>query len=59
MAEAWGGVGLRVETVGELHDALKEAGKIPSFVIIETMVDPDDLSPVTRKYIQASVGKKR
>jgi len=59
MAEAWGGVGIRVETVGELRNALAEAGKIPSFVIIEVMVDPDDLSPVTRKYIQASVGKRR
>ena len=59
MADAWGGVGIRVETVGELRNALTQAGTIPSFVIIEVMVDPDDLSPVTRKYIQASVGKKR
>jgi thiamine pyrophosphate-dependent acetolactate synthase large subunit-like protein len=59
MAEAWGGVGFRVETVGELRTALVDAGKTPSFVIIEVMVNPDDLSPVTRKYIQASVGKKR
>ena len=59
MAEAWGGIGFRVETVGELRTALVDAGKTPSFVIIEVMVNPDDLSPVTRKYIQASVGKKR
>ena len=59
MAEAWGGIGFRVETVGELRTALVDAGKTPSFVIIEVMVNTDDLSPVTRKYIQASVGKKR
>ena len=59
MAEAWGVIGFRVETVGELRTALVDAGKTPSFVIIEVMVNPDDLSPVTRKYIQASVGKKR
>ena len=57
LAEAWGGTGFQVETVGELRAALVEAGKITSFVIIEVMVDPNDLSPVTRKYIRASVGK--
>lgn len=59
LAEAWGGGSFRVETVGELRAALTEAGKIPSFVLIEVMVDPNDLSPVTRKYIKASVGKKQ
>lgn len=57
LAEAWGGKGFRVQTVGELRAALIEADKTPSFVIIETLVDPDDLSPVTVKYIKASVGK--
>jgi indolepyruvate decarboxylase len=55
LAEAWGGTGFQVSTVGELRAALIEAGKITSFVIIEVMVDPNDLSPVTRKYISASV----
>ncbi|NOT53394.1 MAG: hypothetical protein HOP18_02205 [Deltaproteobacteria bacterium] len=55
LAEAWGGTGFKVNTVAELRAALVEAGKISSFVIIEVMVDPNDLSPVTRKYIKASV----
>ncbi|MGE0827133.1 MAG: thiamine pyrophosphate-binding protein [Candidatus Binatia bacterium] len=58
LAEAWGGVGFHVTTVEELRSALVEAGNTASFVIIEAMVDHDDLSPVTRKYIKASVGKK-
>ncbi len=57
LAEAWGGKGIRVQTVGELRDALLLAHETPSFVIIEVFVDPHDLSPVTIKYIKASVGK--
>jgi indolepyruvate decarboxylase len=57
LAEAWGGKGFRVHTVAELRAALVEADQIPSFVLIEVTVDPHDLSPVTRKYIKASVGK--
>jgi indolepyruvate decarboxylase len=55
LARQWGGVGIRVETVGELRAALATAGKTPSFVILEIMIDRHDLSPVTRKYIAASV----
>ena len=55
LAEAWGGKGIRVQTVGELRAALREADAAASFVIIEVMVDPHDLSPVTVKYITASV----
>ncbi|MGH8008532.1 MAG: thiamine pyrophosphate-binding protein, partial [Candidatus Binatia bacterium] len=57
LAEMWGGKGFRVQTVGELRAALVEADHIPSFVLIEVIVDPHDLSPVTLKYIKASVGK--
>jgi indolepyruvate decarboxylase len=57
LARAWGGVGFQVTTVDELRKALAEAEKISSFVIIETMVGYHDLSPVTTKYIKASVGK--
>jgi indolepyruvate decarboxylase len=57
LAEAWGGKGFRVQTVGELRVALAKAAEIPSFVIIEVMVEPNDLSPVTIKYIKASVGQ--
>ncbi|HXG17695.1 MAG TPA: thiamine pyrophosphate-binding protein [Methylomirabilota bacterium] len=57
LAEAWGGKGFRVQTVGELREALLAAHEIPSFVLIEVLVEPYDLSPVTIKYIKASVGK--
>lgn len=57
LAEAWGGKGWRVQTVGELRDALAKAHDTPSFALIEVMVEPNDLSPVTVKYIHASVGK--
>ena len=57
LAEAWGGKGFRVQTVGELREALTVAHGISSFVLIEVLVEPNDLSPVTIKYIKASVGK--
>jgi len=37
-----------------LRQALAEAARIKSFVIIEACVPPDDQSPVSRKYIKAS-----
>jgi indolepyruvate decarboxylase len=54
LAEAWGGRGFRVARVGELRDTLAAAAGVPSFVLIEVLVRPDDLSPVSRKYIAAS-----
>lgn len=56
LARAWGGVGMKVDRVGALRDALEVAGQCSSFVIIEVAIAPHDLSPVTRKYIAASVG---
>jgi indolepyruvate decarboxylase len=56
LAELWGGWGTRVDTVAALRDALAEAGRrTSSFAIIEAILDPDDHSPVARKYIAASV----
>ena len=55
LAQAWGGIGMRAQTVIELRDALEAAGRCRSFVIIEVIVDPHDLSPITRKYIGSSV----
>jgi TPP-dependent 2-oxoacid decarboxylase len=55
LAALWGGWGVRVETVAELRDALAEAGRRKTFVIVEAILDPDDHSPVARKYIAASV----
>lgn len=51
----WGGWGARVETVAELRDALVCAGNDERFAVIEAIIDPDDHSPVARKYIGASL----
>jgi TPP-dependent 2-oxoacid decarboxylase len=59
LADDWGGRGFRVEAVDELRGALAEAAKIKSFVLIEILIDPNDLSPVTRKYIAASARQGR
>jgi indolepyruvate decarboxylase len=61
LAAAWGGWGVRVKNVGALREALAEAGRCESFAIIEAMIDPDDHSPVARKYIGASLrhGRQR
>jgi indolepyruvate decarboxylase len=53
----WGGWGARVETVADLRDALAEAGERETFAVVEAMIDPDDHSPVARKYIAASLRK--
>jgi TPP-dependent 2-oxoacid decarboxylase len=54
LARAWGGEGWVAETVGELRDALAAAERATRFALIETRVGAHDLSPVTRKYIEAS-----
>jgi indolepyruvate decarboxylase len=54
LAEAWGGRGFRVARVDELRAALAEAARTQSFVVVEALVSPTDLSPVSRKYIAAS-----
>ena len=54
LAEDWGGRGFYAERVDELRAALEEAARVDSFVVIEAIVRPDDLSPVSRKYIEAS-----
>ncbi|MGH7786877.1 MAG: thiamine pyrophosphate-binding protein [Candidatus Binatia bacterium] len=55
LGRAWGGSGVQVRTVAELRAALAAAVACPTFALIEVMIDVDDLSPVTRKYIAASV----
>jgi indolepyruvate decarboxylase len=55
----WGGWGARVETVAELRDALAEAGGRETFAVVEAIIDPDDHSPVARKYIAASLRRGR
>jgi thiamine pyrophosphate-dependent acetolactate synthase large subunit-like protein len=53
----WGGRGFRVETAGQLRRALEQAAKSSAFAIIEVMIGPRDLSPITLKYIRASAKK--
>jgi indolepyruvate decarboxylase len=59
LAQGFGGVGFRVETASELRDALRAAHEVREFVVIEARIAPDDLSPVSRRYIQASARKTR
>ncbi|HLY38433.1 MAG TPA: thiamine pyrophosphate-dependent enzyme, partial [Candidatus Binatia bacterium] len=54
LADDWGGRGFYAERVDELRAALAEAARVESFVVIEAIVDPEDLSPVSRKYIATS-----
>lgn len=58
LAQAWGGVGLRAETLGEFSRALAAAAEAPSFSLIECRIGPKDLSPISVKYIQGSVRKR-
>ncbi len=55
LAALWGGRGVRVDSVGALREALATAGAEPRFALVEVLLDPDDHSPVARKYIGASV----
>jgi indolepyruvate decarboxylase len=57
LARLWGGSGFRVETVGQLRRALDQTAKCPAFAIIEVVIGPRDLSPITVKYIRASAKK--
>ena len=59
MAAGWGGLGLRATTVDELKEALEKADRDRRFAIIEVIVDPDDLSPISRRYIRASAAQGR
>ncbi len=59
LGRAWGGAGFRVERARDLRTALVEAARTKTFVVIEARLAPDDLSPVARKYIQASARRGR
>jgi indolepyruvate decarboxylase len=59
LAQAWGGVGIEAKTRRELREALRAAHEVRDFVIIECHVPPDDISPVSRRYIRASARKSR
>jgi TPP-dependent 2-oxoacid decarboxylase len=57
LARLWGGRGFRVETAAQLRRALEQAAKSPTFTIVEVMIGPRDLSPISVKYIRASAKK--
>ena len=59
LAQAWGGVGFRADTRLQLRDALRAAHETREFVLIECRVSPDDLSPITKRYIRESARKNR
>jgi indolepyruvate decarboxylase len=59
LARCWGGSGYVAETIGEFRDALADAERAESFALIETRVGFHDLSPVSKKYIEASARKGR
>jgi indolepyruvate decarboxylase len=59
LAQGFGGVGFRVESASELRDALRAAHEVREFVLVEARIAQDDLSPVSRRYIQASARKAR
>jgi len=52
-------VGFRAATRAELREALRAAHEVREFVLIECRLSPDDLSPVTRRYIHASARRAR
>ena len=57
LAQAWGGVGFRVESRAELREALRAAHEVREFALIECRVPPTDISPISRRYIRASARK--
>jgi len=57
LARAWGGHGATVETRAELRTALADADAVGEFTVIECRVPPTDISPVSRRYIRASIRK--
>jgi indolepyruvate decarboxylase len=59
LAQNWGGVGFVAKTAAELAEALRAAHELKEFVLIECRVAPDDLSPISRRYIRASARKNK
>jgi indolepyruvate decarboxylase len=59
LARAWGGIGVQARNRDELKTALRNAHGADGFVVIECIVPPTDISPVSRRYIRASVRKGR
>ena len=52
-------VGFVAETASELRDALGAAHQVNGFVIIEARVPPDDISPISKRFIRKSIRKSK
>ncbi|MFQ5418381.1 MAG: thiamine pyrophosphate-dependent enzyme, partial [Myxococcota bacterium] len=59
LARAWGGEGISAKNRSELRAALRRAHAAKRFVLIECIVPKTDISPVSRRYIRASIHKGR
>jgi indolepyruvate decarboxylase len=53
LAELWGGFGLTARTPGEFKRALNEAWQTDCFSLIDVALQPGDLSPILRGFVQA------
>ena len=51
LGRAWGGLGVVARTRAALRAALAQAAADTRFAIVEAITPPDDLSPVTRRYM--------
>ncbi len=52
LADLWGGFGFTARTPGEFHTALDAAWKGDRFALIEAILDPDDMSPILRGFVE-------
>jgi indolepyruvate decarboxylase len=53
LAEAWGGRGFTVRTPGEFRQALSAAWESDRFSLLDVSLEPGDLSPILRGFVQA------
>jgi indolepyruvate decarboxylase len=59
MAKGWGGLGLVAKSAAELRSALERAHRERRFALIHAVVERNDLSPISRRYIRASAAQGR
>ena len=52
LAKALGGTGTRVDSRKKFREALERADASPNFFLIETIIDPKDISPTWQKYAE-------
>ncbi|HUO05335.1 MAG TPA: thiamine pyrophosphate-binding protein [Candidatus Binataceae bacterium] len=59
LARDFGGAGFEANTPDDLRRALRAAHEGHTFAIIDAQVDREDLSPVTMKYIKATIKRSQ